>query len=571
MARIFITGAETGDMSAWSWSRNAYVVPARSGMTGKFCIDLATGEYPYAVKDFGANYSELYLSMLIRRESNTSYGQPILYFFASDSTESLFMWVDSTNWYIQAATDYANAAFANSTPFTIATNTTYRMEVYFKPSTGADGRLIVKIDGSIKIDFTGVTSLKTNIRSLGLSNCRMQSYSNQRFYYDDIIVDDANWVVGTGEMGHKVAALVPSGAGAESDLEVSTPENEDNDKARWLFESGALATDEKGNAGLTLYGSPAADTGDKQQGSSSIRLVKASTQYGKVLDSALPSGFPLKSGEASRVFTLCFWMKPHILTASTYFGIFAKHVVGSNCGWEVCTYGAALRVLYGYSATSAYTWDPVTLTVDKWYFVALKIDGTLNSPYQTARIYDYDAGTWATYVNDPGTAELRICTADIYIGARNAAATPFDGWLDNMRLYPYLLSDQVIDLIRQNKTAYDPFDCVKSIPPSDVVNVKGSVNGDIHTFQMSNLVGSVEAIKGVSLCVRNFLTGAPSAKAVTPVVRIGSTNYLGSAIQAPGWLKPESNPKLWELSPATGVPWTKDELEAAEFGVKLTT
>jgi hypothetical protein len=540
-------------------------------MTGNYCYDLRGSEYPYCVKEFASNLSEIYVSMLIRRESSPAYGPPILYFYSSDEAESVFMWLDTTNWYIQAAPTYAGTSFANSTPNAVAINTTYRLEVYFKPSTSSDGRLVVKLNGTIVIDYTGISSGKNNIRSLGLSNCRGQAYSNASFYYDDVIVDDANWIVGTGEMAHKVAALVPTGAGAESDLEVSTPENESNDKARWLFESGALATDEKGNAGLTLYGSPAADTGDKQQGSSSIRLVKASTQYGKVIDSALPSGFPLKSGETSRVFTLCFWMKPHILTASTYFGIFAKHVVGSNCGWEVCTYGTALRVLYGYSFNGYYTWDPVTLTVDKWYFVALKIDGTLNSPYQTARIYDYDAGTWATYVNDPGTNELRICTADIYIGARNAGATPFDGWLDNMRLYPGLLSDQVLDLIRQNKTAYDPFDCVKSAPPSDVVNLKGGADGDIHTFQMSNLVGSVEAIKGVSLCVRNFLTGAPSVKAVTPVVRIGSTNYLGSAIQAPGWLRPESNPKLWEISPATGVPWTKDELEAAEFGVKLTT
>jgi hypothetical protein len=442
--------------------------------------------------------------------------------------------------------------------------------MYFKPSTGADGRLIVKLNGTIVIDFTGVTSTKSNVRSFGLGNCRGQVYSNAVFYYDDVIIDDANWIVGTGEMGHKVAALVPTGAGAASDLVVSEPEHVNDNMAQWRFESADLGNEEKNNLDLTLYGSPAADTGDKREGGSSIRLVKASAQYGKVLDSALPSGFPLKSGEANRKFTLCFWMKPHIMTASTYFGIFSKGVA-TNYGWEVCTYGPALRVFYAYSASSQTQWDVVTLTVDKWYFVALKIDGVSGETYQTARIYDYEAGTWTTYVNDSTATELRISTADIYIGSRNGGTTPFDGWLDNMRIYPYLLTDQVIDLIRQNKTTYDPFECVKSAPPSDVINLKGGADGDIHTFQMSNLVGSVEAIKGVSLCVRNFLTGSPTAKNVTPVVRIGSTNYLGSAVQAPGWLSPEATPKLWELSPATGIPWTREELEAAEFGLKLTT
>jgi len=573
MARVFITGAETGDLSPWSFWRDAIVVPARSGMTGNYCINTTSAKISaYVMKKLPGDLSEVYLSMLIRREETATWAPVIMNFLSSTGTEAFALYLDTTNYYLQCRTNKDGTTFANSTPNTFAINTTYRMEIYFKPSTGSDGRLTIKMNGTIWIDYTGVTSTQSSVRYLGFGNTHSHSFSSAIFYYDDIIVDDADWIVDTGEQGHKVAALIPTGAGAASDLAVVAPAHINDDKARWLFESGALGTDERGNAGLTLYGSPAADTGDKRQGASSIRLVKTSNQYGKVLDSALPSGFPLKSGEANRTFTLCFWVKFDTATISVAGGIFHKHVTGSDCGWGIHNNNLQLAIYYATTATAYAVWNVFTFTIDKWYFIAVKVNGVLDESFQTAEVYDLDAGTWTTYPGVVDGEELRISGDDLYIGSKTAGGSPLDGWLDDMRIYPYILSHPVLDLIRQGRDTFYPFETTSFIPPYDCDScIQGSVNNNIHTFQMSNLVGSVEAIKCVSLCVRNFLTGTPSVKNVTPVVRIGDTNYLGASAQAPTWHKPQGNTKLWELSPATTAPWTKDELEAAEFGLKLTT
>ena len=103
-------------------------------------------------------------------------------------------------------------------------------------------------------------------------------------------------------------------------------------------------------------------------------------------------------------------------------------------------------------------------------------------------------------------------TRDLHIGCYDGGSDCFDGWLDNMRLYPVILTNQVIDLIRQNRTTCERYEAVYIVPPNDNFFVKGHADADIQTFAMSNLVGSVESVKCVQLCSRNFLTGAPSAK-----------------------------------------------------------
>ena len=69
MARVFITGAETGDLSLLDAFGQASVVAARSGMTGNYCLDVrSSGMNSFLVKRFGANMNELYFYGLIREE-----------------------------------------------------------------------------------------------------------------------------------------------------------------------------------------------------------------------------------------------------------------------------------------------------------------------------------------------------------------------------------------------------------------------------------------------------------------------------------------------------------------------
>lgn len=569
MARRFITGLETNSLAVFDWTYGANIVAAKSGMTGNYCLDLDTDNNSYAAKDLGSSMSEVYLYCLIHRTGGATYGPPILGFLASDEGEAFYLYTDTTNYYLQAAPSYSGSVFANSSPTGLTEDVTHRLELYFKPSTGSDGRLVVKLNGTTVIDFTGITSTKTNVKYLALGNVRRQAFANGLFYFDDIIVDDAQWITGSGEQPHKVTAIFPSANGAVNDLSVSSPVNISADNARWLFESGDLGNDEKGNADLTLYGSPSADSGDKQQGSSSIKLVRASSQYGKVTDASLPSGFPLKSGETNRVFTMCFWVKPDTLPGSgVYHEIFCKSLFNSDACFEVQFTNSKLRLIWGYSATSQTTWDVFTATADKWVFCALFIHGD-NRTWRV-RVYDPEAATWTTYTGSTAPGTLHISARDIHIGSYDGGTNCLDGWLDNFRIYPVILTDEVVNLIRQNRDTFERYEVVRILPSNDAQYLYGHTDDAIQTFVMDDLVGSVESVKAVRLYVRNYLTGDPTVNKVTPLVRIGGTNYLGDAVQAPAWLRPENNSKLWELNPATSSAWIKDDIDGMECGFKLT-
>ena len=120
-----------------------------------------------------------------------------------------------------------------------------------------------------------------------------------------------------------------------------------------------------------------------------------------------------------------------------------------------------------------------------------------------------------------------------------------------MRIYPVILTDQVLDLIRQNRTTWELYETVSVLPPNDNFFVKGHTDADIQTFAMSNLVGSVESVKCVQLCLRNFLTGAPSVNKVTPVVRLAGHQLPRPRRSSPGMAASRWECKLWETNPTT--------------------
>lgn len=567
MARIFLAGHETGNLSEWDWASGAKVTLALPGMDGRYSLDLQSGsEYPHVMKNLGGNKTELYTYFLLRRVSSSAYSPVIVHYFANDLADAGFANLDTTNYRFYFGNYYGGTAVVTGST-TIALNTTYRIEIYFKPSTAADGRIVVKINGVIDIDFTGITSTKTNVAYLGLGNCRCHAYVNHNCHYDNIIVDDANWITLEGEQPHRLSTLLPAANGAEDALEAMPPLNIGGDKAKWLFESGALGADAMGNADLTAYNTPVADTSDFQQGAGCVQLARASNQHFGVQDSALPSGFPLKSGETNRVFTLTFWYKPASLPATVYHYILNKGVSG-NYGFYVSVYNSKLRIGWATTASAITYFDVVTLTADQWYYVAVLIDGD----NKTWRVLVYDAATGVTtpYTYTNPTAVLRISSCDLFIGSDNAGINGLDGKLDCMRIHPYILQDAVIDLMRQNLTTFEKYHIARIVPADDAIFLKGHVDGNMQTFGMQDLVGSVESVKCVQVSVRNFLTGGPAAKNVTPVMRLSGTNYLGTAAQAPGWLTPEANQKLWEINPSTGSAWVKSEVDGMECGVKLT-
>jgi hypothetical protein len=84
-------------------------------------------------------------------------------------------------------------------------NDWYWIEIYLKMDD-TNGRLVVKVDGNIDIDYTGDTkpTTYTSIDHITLTCPSVSSFT----YYDDLIIDDGGW-----PGNHKIIWLPPSGNG----------------------------------------------------------------------------------------------------------------------------------------------------------------------------------------------------------------------------------------------------------------------------------------------------------------------------------------------------------------------
>ena len=81
--------------------------------------------------------------------------------------------------------------------------------------------------------------------------------------------------------------------------------------------------------------------------------------------------------------------------------------------------------------------------------------------------------------------------------------------------------------------------------------------------------GALNTIKGIQLNNHCRLEATGTRK-ITPIVRSGGTDYSGIETDViPDSYKFES--EVWELDPGDSNPWTQVKLEAAEFGLEITT
>jgi hypothetical protein len=102
---------------------------------------------------------------------------------------------------------------------------------------------------------------------------------------------------------------------------------------------------------------------------------------------------------------------------------------------------------------------------------------------------------------------------------------------------------------------------------SDTDYVESSTVGNIDTYTFEDLPATVATIKGVQ--VTNFQRKTDAGtRTVANVTRISSTNYVGSDMTLNANYRTQTT--LLESSPATGIAWTVSELNAAEFGPKVT-
>lgn len=104
----------------------------------------------------------------------------------------------------------------------------------------------------------------------------------------------------------------------------------------------------------------------------------------------------------------------------------------------------------------------------------------------------------------------------------------------------------------------------EATPDGDTTYNASAAAGNVDTYAFAAL-GTTGPILGLNLHNHVRKTDAGTCDA-EPVVRIGGTNYTGTAVpvsQTAGYLT-----QLYETSPATVAAWTAGEVDGAEFGVR---
>jgi hypothetical protein len=98
-------------------------------------------------------------------------------------------------------------------------------------------------------------------------------------------------------------------------------------------------------------------------------------------------------------------------------------------------------------------------------------------------------------------------------------------------------------------------------------------------FNYSGTVGALDAytigtftISGTIFAVQeniSFRKDDVGNRAINPLMRIASTNYLGSTF--PCYSDFTYAGAMWEINPNTGIPWILTDLNAAQFGIKVAS
>jgi len=221
-------------------------------------------------------------------------------------------------------------------------------------------------------------------------------------------------------------------------------------QAVWNFEPGAMLVDSMGKQiDLTAYspGSPSADATCKE-GATSALFTRSAGQHLYALDEDLPAGFPLKSDYASKLMTICFWLRmTTALTSGQVFNLITKGLAGYDPSLELQLIWGGTNLMrlvakWGLTASTeySYTHTGINLAHSTWYHIAVRIDGTA-SKILKMRIA-VDGGSTYDVTGAPSDV-LRLSSTHrrLVIGAKDSGNDALDGRIDELLFFNNLLSD----------------------------------------------------------------------------------------------------------------------------------
>ena len=204
MARVFIESFERGTLNQWDITNGwtMYASAGAIGMDGTYCAycDAST---PYLIKSF-TGLAELYMAFLYRPKNNSA---NIILSFRNGSTNIGSLRRNTSSTFLEARRGTTGGTLLATGSTGMVLNTTYLIEIYFKPHS-TTGVFQVKVNGiAFDINFSGqTTDSPTSIDSIrfGGDGTLISAY----FYLDNVIIDDAGWIGST-----KIVSLVPTASG----------------------------------------------------------------------------------------------------------------------------------------------------------------------------------------------------------------------------------------------------------------------------------------------------------------------------------------------------------------------
>lgn len=205
MARVFIDGFESSDMSLWDFGYDVQFASGITGMTGT-CLNFTTG-----IRQIGKNIpanADYYVAFKWRPTGNAGGPNVIAYFTDSGGNTLGSLCIHSTGPVMSAYRGWSNGTLlASSSAGAFSLNTTYLVEIYYKPHASS-GSFVVKLNGNTIINFSGNSGTTTNVCGFNLYSTQ---YSFAPAYFDDVIIDNANWIGST-----YIQAIRPTGAGSNT-------------------------------------------------------------------------------------------------------------------------------------------------------------------------------------------------------------------------------------------------------------------------------------------------------------------------------------------------------------------
>lgn len=233
-------------------------------------------------------------------------------------------------------------------------------------------------------------------------------------------------------------------------------------KAHWRFEPAGLTTDSISTNHLTASASSPTAASSYHEGSGAADFEDSNSQCFYRLDSDLAAGFPLKSGDTKKQFSVCFWMNLETLPGSGNWDcIISKYdsTAGKRSFWAGMYYNR-FTVLWGYSSGASqyqydYLYGAAYWGVGQWYHVGITIDGVAKILY--VKIWDEVLQKVVANTLSKPASELYINDVPLMIGASSnvwpTVTNYFDGIIDDVVVFDRVLTSGEIDAIREGRFA----------------------------------------------------------------------------------------------------------------------